>query len=250
MTFRLLFLLSPLLTSCATSYAPESFSGGFSDTQLSENVYRVSFQGNGFTHPDRTSDFALVRSAELTLRGGYRYFTIGDSADRTQSMIVRTPTTTTANAYVSGNTLYGTATTTGGALIPVIKPGVALTIYCSCDRPDPAFFDAAFLVESLSAKYRLDALDTHAAVSRCPSQEVSRKAALYAPPPARPTATLDETLRRDIISLGQNARYPFVNKLSDPMLVLLKSGRATTTAHAYLLACETDVECAEHHGLK
>lgn len=55
-----------LLAACATGYKPEGFSGGFFELQLSENVYRVSFDGNGYTGSRRAADMALLRSAELT----------------------------------------------------------------------------------------------------------------------------------------------------------------------------------------
>ena len=54
-----------VLSACATTYQSESFSGGFSETQLDKNVFRVSFQGNGYTRAERAEEMALLRSAEL-----------------------------------------------------------------------------------------------------------------------------------------------------------------------------------------
>src|SRR5882724_2256033 len=80
----LLKTLVPLLTlilslaGCATTYQPQSFSGGFSETQLDKNVFRVSFKGNGYTQAERAEEMALLRSAELTLKNGFKYFVIID----------------------------------------------------------------------------------------------------------------------------------------------------------------------------
>ena len=39
-----------LLSGCATSYTKENFfTGGFSDSQLAENVFRIDFAGNKYT---------------------------------------------------------------------------------------------------------------------------------------------------------------------------------------------------------
>ena len=51
------------LTGCATPYQPMSFGGGFAETQLDENVFRVEVRGNGFTGRERVQDFALLRGA-------------------------------------------------------------------------------------------------------------------------------------------------------------------------------------------
>ena len=58
---------SLVLVACATAYQPQSFSGGFSETQLDKNVFRVSFKGNGYTNAERAEEMALLRSAELAL---------------------------------------------------------------------------------------------------------------------------------------------------------------------------------------
>jgi hypothetical protein len=50
--------------------------GGYSDTALAPDVYKISFGGNGYTTQERATDFAVLRAAELTLSHGYRYFGI------------------------------------------------------------------------------------------------------------------------------------------------------------------------------
>src|SRR5438552_803630 len=70
-----LFCLA-LLFGCATPYAGNGLLGGYSDTALAPDVYRISFQGNGFTSPERSQDFAILHAADLTLSHGYHYFGI------------------------------------------------------------------------------------------------------------------------------------------------------------------------------
>ena len=65
------------LSGCATGYHSSSLTGGLTQTRLSERVYQVRFQGNGYTSQERTSVFLLRRCAELTLENGFRYFTLG-----------------------------------------------------------------------------------------------------------------------------------------------------------------------------
>ena len=90
----LLFLaIGIFLGGCATSYQKSGFSGGFSETQLSENVWKVHFRGNAKTTMERATDFCLLRSAELTLENGYKYFAIVDENSSTKSSTFSTPST-------------------------------------------------------------------------------------------------------------------------------------------------------------
>lgn len=156
-------LLVPLvLSACATTYQPQSFTGGFTETQLDKNVFRVSFQGNGYTARERAEDFTLLRSAELTLKNGFNYFVIVDGKSGTDYSAFTTPTqsTTYGSANVYGNTAYGraTTTTTGGQTVVVQRPSSTNTIVCMNDKPEGVFaYDAAFVYRSLSGKYGLQA---------------------------------------------------------------------------------------------
>jgi len=51
-------LVTVLLSGCATPYQRQGFFiAGYSETQLAENVFQVSFQGNQNTGRERASDF-------------------------------------------------------------------------------------------------------------------------------------------------------------------------------------------------
>lgn len=68
-----------LLSGCATAYQSEGMTGGFHEEQKAQDQYLVTFNGNGFTTPERASDFAMMRGAELTLMHGYKYFVVFNS---------------------------------------------------------------------------------------------------------------------------------------------------------------------------
>jgi len=72
----LLVLIIFVITGCMTStpYQPMGFKGGYENTQLDKNVFEVTFSGNGLTSRQRVRDFAMLRSAELTIQNGYKYF--------------------------------------------------------------------------------------------------------------------------------------------------------------------------------
>lgn len=75
-----LLVLAPLcalIMSCAsnpTPYQPADSNGGYSELALNKDTYAVTFQGNEETNRDRVENYALRRSAELTLKNGYKYF--------------------------------------------------------------------------------------------------------------------------------------------------------------------------------
>lgn len=147
------------IAGCASPYKTEGFGGGFSETQLEKNVFRVSFRGNGFTSPERAEEFALLRSAELTIDHGYTHFAFIDSRSRESQSAYTTPTqyVTTANANVIGNSIYGTARTTtyGGQTFVISKPSTTNTIMCFSGKPDiqGVVFDARLLCDSLGQKH-------------------------------------------------------------------------------------------------
>jgi hypothetical protein len=149
-----------LLAGCATPYSSSGFLGGYSDTALAPDIYRISFQGNGYTSEERTKDFAILRAADLTLSHGYRYFGVVDESNGGRSGVINMPghSYTTGNAYAVGNMVYGSAQTTyvPGASIPFFFPKSGLLIRCFRERPDGIFaFDAGFVSRSLREKYHV-----------------------------------------------------------------------------------------------
>jgi len=162
MTLSILVVAVVMLSGCATTYQPQSFSGGYSETQIGENIFQVSFRGNGYTSRERASDFSLVRSAEVVLENGFRYFVIVESEKGSKVGAYTTPTTshTTGSSYGSGNYAYGSATTTtsGGQTYFISKPQATNTILCFKEKPEinGLVFDAEFVVKSIKQKYGLN----------------------------------------------------------------------------------------------
>ncbi len=158
-THIILAIFVALLAACATAYQKQGLMGGFSETQLGENVFKVTFKGNSFTSRERASDFTLLRSAELALEKGYKYFIIVDSEKYTKTEAYTTPTTshTTGSAYGTRNRAYGSATTTtsGGKTYYYSKPRSTNTIVCFKEKPnvDGLVYDTAFVTKSIKKKY-------------------------------------------------------------------------------------------------
>ncbi len=120
--------LGMLFQGCATSYQSVGFAGGYSETRLDKNVFKVSFAGNGYTGRERATDFAFLRSAELALQHGYKYFVVIKE-----------------NSY----TEYGRRQT-----YIFSKPSSSNTIVCFEEKPAEGFaYSAKFIYESITQKY-------------------------------------------------------------------------------------------------
>jgi hypothetical protein len=153
-------VLLVVLAGCATPYQSKGFEGGYSESQLSENVFRVYFRGNAKTSAERAEDFTLLRSGEIAQDHGFQYFVIVDENSVSEvagTYNIPTQTTTTANATAVGNMAYGTAhsTTTGSLSIHMRKPSDRMTIVCFKEKPavEGVVYESKFVVESLRAKY-------------------------------------------------------------------------------------------------
>jgi hypothetical protein len=70
--FRVLLVaaVAVSLASCATPYAQQGFTGGFDVQELRPDVFRVSFQGNGYTTRE------TVHCAQLAIEKGFNGFEI------------------------------------------------------------------------------------------------------------------------------------------------------------------------------
>ncbi len=154
-------LIAFLLSGCATPYKKVGFMGGYSELQLGENIFQVSFRGNGYTRPQRAADLCLLRSAEIALENGYHYFAIIEKIDTSKRSTYTTPTTskTTGSAYISGNSVSGSATTTthGGQTYNISKPRSNNTILCFKEKPDTIglYFEAEFIIKSIKSSYKI-----------------------------------------------------------------------------------------------
>ncbi|MDD5774133.1 MAG: hypothetical protein PHX78_11780, partial [bacterium] len=128
------------LFGCATSYRSRGFNGGYSDTQLDTNVFRVTFNGNSNTTRERVNDFTLLRCAEVALNNGFEFFIIVDSSNSATYGTYTTPATTTTHTDVNVSHNYAhadsEATTYGGQTFITTKPSSTNTIMCYKNKPD------------------------------------------------------------------------------------------------------------------
>jgi hypothetical protein len=160
-TSSILFLVL-IFSGCATPYQQTGLFGGFSETQLDENVWTVTFRGNGYTSRERATDFNLLRCAELCLENGYRYFVIVEGEEYSKKSSYTTPTTsyTTGSAYAYGNNIYGSATTQtyGGQTYNISKPRTSNTIVCFKEKPviNVMVYNAEFIQKSIREKRSID----------------------------------------------------------------------------------------------
>jgi hypothetical protein len=72
------------LAACATPtpyqpYQPGGVaSGGFTETRIANDRFRVTFQGNSLTDRERVERYLLFRAAELTVAQGHDWFALAD----------------------------------------------------------------------------------------------------------------------------------------------------------------------------
>jgi len=142
-----LVLLAGGSLACArTKYQPKSFTGGYSETRLGEDRFRVSFHGNAYVSRDFVLNGLLYRCAELTRIHGYEHFVIVDAADDSRAGTYQAPGT-----YSGSSTNFGTTTTHQGVYRPgttvhYTKHGASATIVLrrGVKNPnDPNAYDAA-----------------------------------------------------------------------------------------------------------
>lgn len=101
-----------ILSGC-TSYKSMGFAGGFEETPLAANVYKIHTRGNAFASPSKVKAIALVRAAELTLNNGYDRFLIHSLENWEKSQTVRT----SPGSYRSSGSAFVTPGAGGSAFV-------------------------------------------------------------------------------------------------------------------------------------
>ena len=163
----ILIFICLLSSGCSTPYQSNGLGGGYSDTRIQDNVFQVSFRGNGYTGAEKVADLALLHAAEVTLQNGYKYFTILESNQYSKNFSFTTPTTATTTGMLSGtgqsfgnmgmmNGMYTSQTNySGGLTRHFSKPKQVLTIACFVEKPQTGAFvyDAQQVLSNLGATY-------------------------------------------------------------------------------------------------
>ena len=106
--------LSIFLASCSTGYRPLNDSCGYWDEKIesTSNKFKIGYDGNKWhsdpvNRKERVIDLALLRSAEVALENGFKYFVISDSAaytEKTDLLQGSIPSNTTASRLQRRNT--------------------------------------------------------------------------------------------------------------------------------------------------
>src|ERR1043166_4513540 len=116
-----------MMLGCATPYQPKGYTGGYQDLQIGDNMFRVSFEGNGFTSAERTSEYLLLRDAEVTLDKGFRWFIIASDQQMSQ---------TSGGSYK------------GGGVVASFPTSVNV-ISCFKEKPEGTAYDARSVANAL-----------------------------------------------------------------------------------------------------
>ena len=147
-------VLISLATACATQYQPRGTTGGFTETRLSPEAYRVSFNGNRRTGMSRATDFTLLRCAELTLQNEFTHFVIIEENQWTKDEIsVSRGTVRPAQSIQESDDRF-----IAPDVLRTQSPRSTNTIYMlnTTDGIDAEVFDATFIVKSLKTKYSIE----------------------------------------------------------------------------------------------
>lgn len=99
------FLAVLMLFACATSqtaYAPagDSSEAGYYSTKISDDRYRVGFNGNAATSENTVKDYTLLRAAELTLQEGGSWFQVVERSSNKEVSQRSTPRTEISRTQV------------------------------------------------------------------------------------------------------------------------------------------------------
>ena len=91
--FKVIVILcfSIFLASCTTGYRPLNDSGGYWEERIesTSNKFKIGYDGNKWhsdpvNRKERVIDLALLRSAEVALENGFKYFIISESEAYTE----------------------------------------------------------------------------------------------------------------------------------------------------------------------
>ena len=163
-TRKLLLLAIPLIAvGCSTSYQPRGFTGGYTDMKIQDDIFQVSFSGNGYTGRQKAQNFALLRSAEVTFENGYHYFVVlgGETMNEQSSFTTPVQSHTIGQVYGYRNSATFRSQTiyTGGQTYNFNKPVATLTIRCFKTKPEDAggiIYDAETVQTNMRSQYGIN----------------------------------------------------------------------------------------------
>lgn len=115
------------LFGCQTPYQEIGANGGVSAYRMSDDSFRISVRGNGYTDNATAADYVLLKAAETTVAYGGRYFAVVNVSDASSSQTVYNP-----GGVIYG---YGYATYLPATVDNIYKPGGDVIIRLFASRP-------------------------------------------------------------------------------------------------------------------
>ncbi|MBA3611898.1 MAG: hypothetical protein H0W49_03085 [Nitrospirales bacterium] len=152
-----------ILAGCAIgrSYhdADNMWKLGYTDTQLNESVYRVSYAGYSIPQSE-CDDFAIMRASEIAKEKGYKYFRILTEKQSAHSESFYVPGSTYTTGTVSGYGNFAQMNSTGhssGIMGTANYPVSTITIEMLKEKGDILdTLDAEIIWNSLAQKHGVD----------------------------------------------------------------------------------------------
>jgi len=192
-----------LLAGCTTTYGPMGYTGGYTDTQIEEDVYRVRFSGNGMTTKDMVWQYWIYRCAELTTQKGYTHFMLLRSDEQTpvpqasSAPDGKPAYRTTASAADDDALSRITPTATTSAPVFIYVPTAPVIKYANEGRiklvKNPAAYPGRTLVRADVVLRLVGPFVRSAGKERAPSDmELLKLALIIVPGPPRGRVTLDD----------------------------------------------------------
>lgn len=118
--------------------------GGFAERKLTQDSYKVTFNGNGLTKLKVAKDYALLRSAEVTKESKFEYFFLQDGSTAKYNVV---------NTYVciQGSCNWVTS------YHPTVKNLVKLTHKASLKskKPKIKIYEAKSVIDEIVQKYSI-----------------------------------------------------------------------------------------------
>lgn len=165
-------LLLPFLFAACSSHTPyqrigNRKEGGYSFIRHSKDSYSVTYQGAEYSKPKQIYDYALLRSAELTVESGYKYFVVNSDNDRSRNSTRYVPGSpgfrTMEHGVTSTGRMYSYSSYTPGfssSMVNVRVPIYTLMIKMYAAKeglqiPANYIYEAAPLIIELKAKHKL-----------------------------------------------------------------------------------------------
>lgn len=152
MKLNSLLISLALLVGCSgqPAYVRSQFTSDLSETQISENAWRVVFTGGASWSMTNAENHALLRCADITLQNGFKYFVMDSSDSMSKSGTISMPDSSTTTLI--GNTAYTSSSSVAG--ISYFMPRVSNTIVMYSEKPDVEgiIYDAGYLCDSLARR--------------------------------------------------------------------------------------------------